>query len=294
MSLSGRESAINVGAVQWDPKICQKNYNIEKSASLIHQAAKKGARLVVLPEMCNAGYAFESRCEAYGQGELVPDGPTCQVWAKVAHQDGIFLVSGMIEKEGYCLYNTAVLIGPDGYIGKYRKLHEWDRGKLFLEPGNLGLPVFTLPFGRLGMMICYDGWFPEVPRILALKGADIICDASSWVILPTQSEENYGALPTHRAHAIFNLVYLVCADRVGHERGVEYFGNSVIIDVDGTVLAGPASRTAEEIIQAEVNVTKGRRRQRGNFNNAFEDRRTDLFDPLLGYHFPPDSEEFPR
>ena len=294
MGFSGKESVVNVAAVQWNPKICQKKHNIEKSVSLIHDAAKGGAGLIVLPEMCNAGYVFESRSEAHEQAESIPDGPTCEAWIKVARQDGVFLVSGMIEKEGFSLHNTAVLIGPNGYMGKYRKLHEWDKAKLFLEPGNLGLPVFTLPFGRLGMMICYDGWFPEVPRVLALKGADIICDLSNWVVLPTQSKEDYWALPAHRAHAIFNSVYLVCADRVGHERGVDYVGNSVIIDLDGSLLAGPASPDEEETIQAEVNVVKSRFHQWSDFNNPFEDRRTDLFDPLLGYHFPPDSEEFPR
>ncbi len=294
MGFTGKESVVNVAAVQWEPRICKKKHNIEKSVSLIHEAAKKGAGLIVLPEMCNAGYVFETRSEAYEQGEEIPDDPTCEAWTKVAHQDGIFLVSGMIEKEGYCLYNTAVLIGPDGYIGKYRKLHEWDSAKLFLEPGDLGLPVFTLPFGRIGMMICYDGWFPEVPRVLALKGADIICDPSNWVVLPSQSKKDYWALPVHSAHAIFNSVFLVCADRVGHERGTDYVGNSVIVDLDGSFLAGPASPDDEEIIQAEINIVKGRGHQWSDFNNVFEDRRTDLFDPLLGYRFPPDSERLPR
>jgi predicted amidohydrolase len=294
MGFSGKESVVNVAAVQWEPKICEKEYNITKSVSLIHEAAKNGAQLIVLPEMCNAGYVFESRSEAYEQGEPIPDGPTCEAWTKAAHEEGIFLVSGMIEKEDYRLYNTAVLIGPEGYIGKYRKLHEWDSAKLFLEPGNLGLPVFTLPFGRLGMMICYDGWFPEVPRVLALKGADIICDPSNWVVLPTQSKENYWALPAHSAHAIFNSVYLVCADRTGSERGTEYVGNSVIIGLDGSFLAGPASPDDEEIIQAEINAVKGRYHQWSEFNNPFEDRRTDLFDPLLGYRFPTDAEVLPR
>lgn len=294
MGVWGKESLVNVAAVQWDPKICQKNYNIEKSVSLIHEAAKKGAGLIVLPEMCNAGYVFESRSEAYQQAESIPSGHTCEAWINIAQKDSIFLVAGMIEKDGNCLYNTAVLIGPEGYIGKYRKLHEWDRAKLYLEPGNLGLPVFTLPFGRLGMMICYDGWFPEVPRILTLKGADIICDATNWVVLATQSKKDYWALPAHRAHAIFNSVFVVCADRVGHERGVEYAGNSVIIDIGGSFLAGPANPENEEIIQAEINLVKGRGRHWTDFNSVLEDRRTDIYDALLGYHFPPDSEEFPR
>ena len=113
MGLTGKESFIRVAAVQWEPQICQKAHNLDKSVSLIHDAAKGGANLIVLPEMCNSGYAFESREEAFEQGESIPDGPTSQTWIKAARTIGVYLVAGMIEREENCLYNAAVLLGPD-------------------------------------------------------------------------------------------------------------------------------------------------------------------------------------
>ena len=141
MGCSGKESLIKVAAVQWEPQICQRAHNLERSVSLIHDAAKRGANLIVLPEMCNSGYAFESREEAFEQGESVPDGPTIKTWTEATRVDGIYLVAGMIEKEGDCLYNTAVLLGPDGYvevIGQHHRNRARAAGDVrTVEPGEL-------------------------------------------------------------------------------------------------------------------------------------------------------------
>ena len=118
---------------------------------------------------------------------------------------------------------------PDGFVGRYRKAHLWDEEKLFFEPGDLGLNVFDLPFGRVAMMICYDGWHPEVARILKLKGADLILDPTCWVLVPgVVTPENPVSAYVHMATAHVNSLFIVCADQCGVERGCTFIGRSCI------------------------------------------------------------------
>ncbi len=274
---------IKVGAIQFEPIFGEKERNIDKMAKLVDEAANQGAELVVLPEMANSGYVFATRDEAYKLAEQVPDGPTIRRLESIARERNIYIVSGVCEREGTTLYNTAVLVGPEGYIGKYRKLHLWDIDKTWAEPGDLGLPVYKLPFGRLGMIICYDGWFPETTRILTLQGADIICDPANWVVIPNRiTAENPIPAYVHMVMAHVNGVFLICADRIGEERGVMFLGSSCICGPNGFV-AGPASFDKEEILIAEINLMDARRKQWTQFNHILADRRTDLYDRILGY-----------
>jgi len=279
----GQESVVKVAAIQMEPRICKREENLEKSLSMLKQGVDMGAELIVLPELSNTGFVFNSRREAFSQAEEIPNGPTCKGWMAIAKEKDVYIAGGLAEREGSCVYNSAVLLGPDGFIGKYRKLHEWSIGKIFLDPGDLGLPVFSLPFGRVGLIVCYDGWFPEVIRILAMKGADIILDPTNWVDGPPEFHDEIQALKVHFANAFVNTVHMVCADRVGTERGVGFKGRSVIIECTGRFLAGPASATEEEIIVADVNITQSRNKNWSDFNHILHDRRADVFDPMLGY-----------
>ncbi|MCH1999483.1 hydratase, partial [Achromobacter xylosoxidans] len=173
-------SAIHVASVQTAPVMGEVAANVARSIELVEQAAAQGARLVVLPELANTGYVFASRQEAHALAESVPDGPSSQAWIALAQRLRIYLVAGIAERSGGRLYNAAIIAGPDGYLGTYRKLHLWGDENLFFEPGDLGLPVFDTEFGRLGVAICYDGWFPEVYRLLALRGADIVAVPTNW------------------------------------------------------------------------------------------------------------------
>jgi len=282
--VQGQESLLKVAAVQFEPQIGNLAGNKEKLISLIKQAFKEEAKLIVTPECGNGGYIFNNRSEAFECAEHVPDGPMIKELEKIARNQNGYIVCGIIEKEENLLYNTAALIGPKGFIGKYRKNHLWDVDKILYEPGNLGFPVFDLPFGKVGISICYDAWFPEVSRIYAAQGVDILCHPTAWVVVPGLAEPKnplwaYNAMT--QAH--HNSMFMVCADRIGTERGITFAGCSCICGLPGFI-EGPISHDKEEILFAEINVTDARRKRLGEWNHLLRDRRTDLYDNLLGYN----------
>lgn len=278
------ESVIKVACIQMEPIVGEKAKNVAHSIDLIRQAAAQGANLIVLPELCNSGYVFKDREEAFALSEAIPAGSTCQAWAEVAAELKVYVVAGINEQDGSTLYNSAVIIGPAGYIGTFRKVHLWNEENLFFEPGNLGFPVFKTEIGRIGSFICYDGWFPESYRLCALQGADIICVPTNWVPIPGQDQKREAmATILTMAAAHSNSVFVAAADRVGVERGQLFNGQSVIVSYTGWPVAGPASPDQEEIIYAEVNLADARRKRNWNeYNQVLRDRRTDVYDEMLG------------
>ncbi len=279
-----REALVKIACIQMEPIIGEKDRNIRHSVTLIENAADAGARLLVLPELANSGYVFRSREEAFELAEEVPGGPTCDAWMMIAKARDLYIVAGIAERDGDELYNSAVVIGPEGYIGTFRKVHLWNEEALYFEPGNLGFPVFNTPIGRIGTFICYDGWFPESYRLCALQGADIICIPTNWVPIPGQDpkrEAMANILVMGSAHS--NSVFVAAADRVGTERGQPFVGQSLITSYTGWPIAGPASDTEEEIIYAEVNLSDARRKRNWNeYNQILRDRRTDVYEEMLG------------
>lgn len=279
-----REALVKIACIQMEPIIGEKDRNIRHSVTLIENAADAGARLLVLPELANSGYVFRSREEAFELAEEVPGGPTCDAWMTIAKARDLYIVAGIAERDGDELYNSAVVIGPEGYIGTFRKVHLWNEEALYFEPGNLGFPVFNTPIGRIGTFICYDGWFPESYRLCALQGADIICIPTNWVPIPGQDpkrEAMANILVMGSAHS--NSVFVAAADRVGTERGQPFVGQSLITSYTGWPIAGPASDTDEEIIYAEVNLSDARRKRNWNeYNQILRDRRTDVYEEMLG------------
>jgi predicted amidohydrolase len=281
---SGDEAAVKIACVQMEPVVGKKEQNVRRTLELIETAAAQGARLVVLPELANSGYVFASREEAFALAEEVPHGPTSQAWMDVARRHGLHLVAGINERDGQALYNAAVVIGPSGHVGTFRKVHLWAAENLFFEPGNLGFPVFKTPLGRIATFICYDGWFPESYRLCALQGADIVCIPTNWVPIPGQDEKREAManiLCMAAAHA--NSMFVAAADRVGMERGQPFIGQSVIVSYTGWPIGGPASPDREEIIYAEANLADARRKRNWNeYNQVLRDRRIDVYDELLG------------
>lgn len=275
---------ITVASIQMAPHVGSKEENVARSLALIGEAAAHGATLVVLPELANSGYVFSSRAEAFALAEPVPEGPTTQAWIDAARRHGIHIAAGIAEREGGRLYNSAVLVSPEGHLGTYRKLHLWGEENLFFEPGDKGLPVFHTEFGRLGIVVCYDGWFPETFRLLAMQGADIVAMPTNWVPMPNQPADRPAMANTlAMAGAHSNGLTIVCANRVGVERGQPFIGQSLIVGADGWPMAGPASRDREEILYARVDLNVARRaRQISAFNHVLRDRRRDLYDAMLG------------
>ncbi|MGM0585787.1 MAG: nitrilase family protein [Pseudomonadota bacterium] len=278
------ESEIRVACIQMEPVVGDKDRNLARSLAFIDEAAGKGARLIVLPELANSGYVFETREEAFALAEEIPGGPSAAAWAEAAARHGAWIVAGISERSGDRLYNSSVLIGPEGHVGTFRKVHLWNEENLFFEPGDLGFPVFRTPIGRIGMFICYDSWFPEAYRLCALQGADIVCVPTNWVPIPGQDPEREAManiLCMGSAHS--NSVFVAAADRVGTERGQPFIGQSLIVSYTGWPVAGPASATEEEVLYADVNLADARRKRNWNeYNQPLRDRRADVYGEMLG------------
>lgn len=289
LPVSERGNVIRTAVCQYEPVLGDLPANVEKGALAIEEAAENGADLIVLPEMANSGYVVFSSAEARALAERPEESPAVARWQQLAQEYDTHIIAGFGEKvSDTALYNSALVLGPTGILGAYRKTHLFFEEKLYYRPGDLGFPVFDLPFGRVGILICYDLRFPEASRILALKGADMICVPTNWVSLMTPDrlwdaqgycQANYVAI----ANAAMNQVYMACADRVGEERGVQFLGCSLIIDPAGTPLAGPASADGDEVLVAEMNLSAARRaKNRNDLNHTWLDRRTDLYSATLG------------
>ena len=264
---------IKVAAIQMDPKLLDVEYNTEHSLELIDQAISEGAKVIVLPELANTGYAFESTEEALKVAEIAPGGPTVSAWEEKAMENKIYIVGGFAEKSGFRVYNSSVLVGPHGYIGTYRKLHLFDKEKEIFAPGNLDLWVYHGTDGiNIGMMICFDWVFPEVARVLALKGADIITHPANLVLPYAQR-----AMPIR---AIENRVFTVTANRVGFERGIAFTGQSLIINPLGKVLK-KANKDKEAILVEEIDLSLAKDKNMTERNNLFEDRRPKYYRKLV-------------
>jgi N-carbamoylputrescine amidase len=277
---------------QFGPRVGFQEENREKSLKIIDDAAREKVDLLVLPELCNSGYTFRSKSEARSLCEQF-DGKTASLWAEAARRNRMHVVAGLAEKDGAKLYNASLLFGPKGLIGRYRKLHLWNREKLFFQRGNLGLPVFRTAIGNIGMQICYDQWFVETTRILALQKADIVVGPANWD--PLNKEEHprnlqkTGKMPLPDTLAIVNshvnAVWIAYCDRTGIERGQPFMGSSIICEPSGRIAAGPASPTKEELLIARnCDVFSARRgKQWTKLNKLTEDRRTDVYGAMLGY-----------
>ncbi|MFC3690827.1 nitrilase family protein [Chenggangzhangella methanolivorans] len=269
---------LQVSCIQFEPLMGDVEGNVARSCAAVRAAAAAGSRLLVLPELANTGYVFETMEEAAALAEAVPGGPSTQAWAALAAELGVHIVAGVAEKAGDALFNSAVVVGPEGYVGTYRKSHLWFRENVFFQKGDLGFPVFETALGKIGVAICYDGWFPETFRQLALGGAEIVCIPTNWVPMPNQpAGEAAMANTLHRAAAHSNGIFIACADRVGVERGQPFEGQSLIIDTKGWTIAGPASRDAPETITAVIDLDDASRKDLNEFNSVLGDRRTDVY-----------------
>lgn len=273
---------ISVACCQMEPQIGDMDGNLEKTLYWIDRGVADGANLIVLPELCVSGYVLRTREEAYDLSECVPEGRAVRSWEEKAEENEVYIVGGLAERDKARLYNTSVIVGPDGYIGKYRKLHLWFEENLFFEPGDLGLPIFYTSLGRVAMMVCYDMWFSELPRIYAIKGADIIVIPTNWPESRSQDRIHDITDKLLVAHAHINGVYIAACDRVGSERGMKFKGRSIIVSQSGEILSGPASDEREEMIISELDFANSRIKRKNRFNDILGDRRKDVYHDILG------------
>jgi predicted amidohydrolase len=263
-------STTNIACAQIDCVLGSPKTNLQKIVSTIRSAAERDAKLVMFPECALTGYAYNSLDEAIPFAESI-DGPSSQALAAACRETGTYAVVGFIEAAADKFYNAAMLVGPDGVVGGYRKVHLPFIGiDRFLSPGDRQFEVFDLPFGKVGLNICYDISFPEAARVLKLKGAELIALITNWPEAAWRSPEFVA-----NTRALENHVYFTATDRVGTERGWKFIGRSKIIDCNGDTLA-EAGVEDEELLVAAIEFQHANNNRIINVPGAYEvDRAKD-------------------
>ncbi|MGA9365396.1 MAG: nitrilase-related carbon-nitrogen hydrolase [Bacteroidota bacterium] len=258
---------MRIAVVQTNPIFGEVESNVRAALALMESVE---ADLYVLPELFNTGYNFIDAEEVRKLSEEV-SGSTFQAMEKFAAGRSAYVVYGFAERADR-IYNSATLVGPGGFVGVYRKVHLFDRENLFFAPGSLGFPVFDLPIGKVGMMICFDWIYPESARTLALKGTQLIAHPSN-LVLPHCPD----AMVTR---CLENRVFAATANRIGREErgGVDlrYIGKSEIVSPSGRIL----KRLGEDepgIAVEEVELAEASDKRINEFNDLLADRRVDQY-----------------
>lgn len=265
---------MRVGYVQFAPRFGEKEENLQRIEELL---GEKEADLWVLPELCTTGYQFISKKEVEELAEPIPQGPTVKRMQKLALARNAHFVLGLAEQAEGAFYNSAVLVGPEGVVGHYRKVHLFFREKLWFTPGDRPLGVVKVGKVPVGILICYDHMFPEAARVLALQGALLLAHPANFVI------PGLGQL-TMRVRALENRVFVVTANRVGKEAREEpvltFTGMSQIVSPTGEILAS-SSEVAEEAVVVEIEPERARDKKLTPLNDLFQDRRPEFYRALV-------------
>jgi predicted amidohydrolase len=276
---------VRIGVAQYAPVVGDLGANRAAATEWARRAAEQGVDLLVLPELASSGYVFASEVEAAGTAEEAHGGALVVALTEVCAASGMHCVVGLNERDGSARHNSAVVVGPNGHLATYRKLHLFNDEKSWFQAGG-ELPVVELPFGRVGMVICFDLWFPEAARALALAGAEIIAVPTNWVASfrrQVYNEAGYclGDIVA-MATAGQNGVVVACADRVGVERDVRFLGCSLIVGPEGWPLQGPAGHEEETLLVADVDLDSvAAARRRTPRNHLIEDRRPDSYNAVV-------------
>jgi N-carbamoylputrescine amidase len=289
------ERRLTIGLVQM-AMAPDRDANLARAKTLITQAAEGGARLICLPELFLTPYFCQVESTAlFSLAESVP-GPTTETLGELAARLGVYLIVPLFERRGAGVYhNTAVVLDHRGTIAaRYRKMHiPHDPGyyeKYYFAPGDLGFPVIAAEWGRFGVLICWDQWFPEAARLLTLAGAELLFYPTAIGWHPVEKAQHGAAqleawLTVQRAHAIANGVFVAAVNRVGHERpaigggeGIEFWGSSFVAGPFGQIIRQAPSNEETPLI-AEVNLDEiETTRHSWPF---LRDRRVDAYGPLL-------------
>ncbi len=257
---------VKVGLVQMSCT-ADTEHNLVKAIAKTREAAAQGAQIVCLQELFKSLYFCDVEDHAnFNLGEAIP-GPTTDILGELAKELGIVIIASLFEKRAPGLYhNTTAVLDADGsYLGKYRKMHIPDDPgyyeKFYFTPGDLGYKVFQTKFGKLGVLICWDQWYPEAARITSLMGAEILFypTAIGWDVNeqdPSINQEQYNAWQTiQRSHSVANGVYVVSVNRVGREADQQFWGGSFVSNPFGSLLY-LASHDQEEVKVIELDLDK--------------------------------------
>jgi beta-ureidopropionase len=264
---------MKVAAAQFQPQFSRPEENRVILQRYCKRAAQRDVRLLVFPELCVTGYNIPSRTALLELAEPVPEGPTTQLWLEAAKSYQMIIVGGLAELgENGELYNSAVVVGPDGFLGCYRKLHLFDREKRLFTPGNQAPKVYRLPDVTLGVLVCFDWAFPEVARILMLEGCEVLCHPANLVLPFAQR--------VMIARSIENRFFTITANRLGTEKDLTFHGHSQITSCRGEILA-KGSATRSQLIIADINPSEARNKYLTSTNHIIKDRRVTFYKRLL-------------
>ena len=259
---------MKISLVQFAPKLGDTEKNISQISDLIKPLESE---LFVLPELANSGYNFKDKISALEASETVDRSVFLDELTQLAKSKGTHIVTGFCEQKNNQLYNSSVLLGPEGIIGLYRKLHLFLNEKDIFSPGNLGLPVFETELGKIGMLVCFDWMFPEAWRKLCLEGAQIVAHPSNLVLPYCQS-----VIPSY---SLINRCFIATANRIGTEGELTFTGQSVLTNPLGeTILSGETDKS--QVLNAEIDLSLADNKFITEKNDAFADRRIDVYGNL--------------
>jgi N-carbamoylputrescine amidase len=283
-----KRKVVNVGVLQ---VACSSDTqaNMEKTAQGIRSLAQSGAQIICLQELFRSLYFCDVEdYENFKLAESIP-GPSTEALGSLSKELGVVIIASLFEKRAEGLYhNTTAVLDADGeYLGKYRKMHIPDDPgyyeKFYFTPGDLGYKVFKTRFGNLGILICWDQWYPEAARITTLKGADILFypTAIGWhkdQDIDTNDEQYQAWQTIQRSHAVANGVPVVSVNRVGNEANMKFWGGSFVTNAFGRVVyQAPHDEEALQVVEISL---EGSDRYRTHWP-FLRDRRIDSYEPLL-------------
>ncbi len=261
--------------------VAEPDANRQAAAAAVAEAAAAGARLVVLPELCDSGYVFDPAgpaAEARGLAAPAADNPTLRQWHALAVQHGLVIVGGFCELgDDGLVYNSAALVDASGTRAVYRKAHLWDKEKFVFTPGDAAPPVVDTEAGRVAVMVCYDLEFPEWTRLAALDGADLIAAPVNWPGYRWPEGERPAEVVKAQAAAASNGVFVAVCDRCGVERGVPWISGSLIASPEGYLLAGPVLADRPVVLTADCDLPRARNKRVSENNDLLADRRPELY-----------------
>ena len=289
------KSNLKVGIIQQSNTDNSQN-NIDRLLAKIKDLATKGAELIVLQELHNGLYFCQTEnVNVFDQAETIP-GPSTDIYSKAAKENKVVIVTSLFEKRAAGLYhNTAVVFEKDGSIaGKYRKMHIPDDPayyeKFYFTPGDLGFEPIPTSVGKLGVLVCWDQWYPEAARLMALKGADLLIypTAIGWESSDPEDEKSRQQnawIISQRGHAVANGLPVISVNRVGHEvdpsaqtNGIQFWGNSFVAGPQGELIYTSSSNQEEEVI-VEIDLQRSENVRR--WWPFLRDRRIDAYGEIV-------------
>lgn len=267
----------NIVCIQTYPQMLEKETNLNRMEELFYQAMEMhpDAQLVVFPELAVTGYqckeAFKTLAETANE-----DAVSVQRMGALAQKFGVHAIYGMAEREDDKLYNSQFFLDDNGkLLGTYRKVHLFDAEKNYFTPGDQ-FKVFETKIGRIGLFICYDAFFPEAARCLAVQGVDLLVNSTNW-----EKPYDYDMDMAMAARALENTVYLACCNRFGADTTLDFFGHTRILDPLGKIMSAVEGEQ-EGIIYASLDYAKAKK-MKDDYYTMLEERRPDIYGSYLGY-----------